>query len=244
MTAPASAAVTTAEAPARALTPAVRLALLAGPLLSMVDSSVVNVAIPDIGRELHRNLADVQWTVSGYLLALAATLPATSWLAKRLGTIRVYGASLAAFTLTSVLCAFASNVPMLVAGRVLQGVSAAPLVPLSMNLFFGSASDRRMPATAGMVLALLSTGLVLALYGASKAPEHGWLASAAGPFWIAGLALVSGYVAWARRRDHPAVDLGLLRRPQPALAVWLCMLASVAGAPGRRVAWVLPVFNG
>jgi len=270
---------------------AATLALLAGPLLSMVDSNVVNVAIPDIARELHGSLPAVQWTVSGYLLALAATLPATSYLGKRLGTVRVYAVSLAAFTLTSVLCALAQNVPELVAGRVLQGVAAAPLVPLSMSLVFGrgTAAVRRVPVSAGIVLflgpalgptvggllisawswpaiffinapiglaalaalpllrrrgitdtpdrsarfdpfglLLLSAGLAAASYGATEGPTHGWWAPRSWPFWSGGLLLIIGYLWWARGREHPAVDLRLLRRAQSALAVWLCTITAVA----------------
>src|SRR5262249_26497261 len=129
------------QAPVR-LSPLVLLALLAGPLLSMVDGNVVNVAIPDIVREMRAPLASVQWVVSGYLLTLAATLPATSWLAKRSGTTRVYAASLAAFTAASLACSLAVTVPELVAFRVAQGVAAAPLVPLAMNLIFSEGTDR------------------------------------------------------------------------------------------------------
>jgi EmrB/QacA subfamily drug resistance transporter len=132
------------------------LALLAGPLLSMIDSSVVNVAVPDLARSLHASLTSVQWTVSGYLLALAAVLPATSYLARRFGTVRVYGISLAAFTIASVLCALAGNVGELVAARALQGAAGAPLVPLSMSLALGPGGGRRggIPASAGVVLFL------------------------------------------------------------------------------------------
>jgi EmrB/QacA subfamily drug resistance transporter len=270
---------------------AATLALLAGPLLSMVDSNVVNVAIPDIARELHGSLPAVQWTVSGYLLALAATLPATSYLGKRLGTVRVYAASLAAFTLTSVLCAFAENVPELVTGRILQGIAAAPLVPLSMSLVFGrgKAGTDQVPVSAGIVLflgpalgptvggllisawswpaiflinapigvaallalpmlrqrgitdrpdhtarfdpfglVLLSAGLAGASYGATEGPTHGWWSRWSLPFWSAGLLLLIGYLWWARGREHPAVDLRLLRRAQSALAVWLCTITAVA----------------
>ncbi|GIH13309.1 DHA2 family efflux MFS transporter permease subunit [Rugosimonospora africana] len=266
---------------------AATLALLAGPLLSMVDSNVVNVAIPDITRELHGSLTSVQWTVSGYLLALAATLPATSFLAKRLGTVRVYAVSLAGFTLASVLCAFAQNIPELVAARAAQGVAAAPLVPLSMSLTLGRRD--KIPTSAGIVLflgpalgptvggllvaawswpaiflvnapiglaalaalpvlrrrgivderdpaarfdpaglLLLSGGLVLAIYGAGEGPTHGWGSARSWPFWCAGVLLLCGYGWWARGREHPAVDLRLLRRAQSALAVWLCTITSVA----------------
>ncbi|MBO0870815.1 MAG: DHA2 family efflux MFS transporter permease subunit, partial [Micromonosporaceae bacterium] len=270
--------------------PLALFALLAGSLLSMIDSSVVNVAIPDIARALHGSLAAVQWTVSGYLLALGAALPASAYLGKRFGTIRVYGASLAAFTLASVACAFAQNVPELVACRAVQGLVAAPLVPLSMNLLFGQAGagEGDFPVSAGVVfflgpalgptvggilvstwswpaiflvnapigaaallalpglrrdgftdevdraarfdpvgLVLLSAGLVLVLYGTSEGPQHGWWSARSVPFWSAGLLLLIGYLRWARR-EHPAVDLRLLRQARSALAIWLCLLTSVA----------------
>src|SRR5262245_47650691 len=114
------------------LTPAALFVLMAGSLLSMIDSNVVSVAIPDIAATLSGSLTSVQWTVSGYLLALPAALPASSFLARRFGTIRIYGISLAAFTLASLACALAHNVPELVAARAAQGMAAAPLVPLSM----------------------------------------------------------------------------------------------------------------
>src|SRR6266700_730446 len=66
--------------------PLVQYALLAGPLLSMLDSSIVNVAVEPIARELHASLTVVQWTVSGYLLALARHLAGTAYLARRFGT--------------------------------------------------------------------------------------------------------------------------------------------------------------
>ncbi len=273
------------------LPPLALFVLLSGSLLSMIDGSVVNVAIPDIARELHASLGSVQWTVSGYLLALAATLPATSFLAKRFGTIRAYTASLAAFTVASVACAFAGTAGQLIAFRVVQGIAAAPLVPLSMNLLFGQAGagSRRFPVAAGIALflgpalgpsvggllvtawswpaiflvnapigavallaapslrragfvdevdrsapfdapglVLLSAGLVLAIYGASEGPAHGWWSARSGPFWSVGVALLLGYVLWARRRPRPAVDLRLLRRAQSALALWLCVVTSVA----------------
>ena len=86
-------------------------ALLAGPLLSMLDSSVVNVAVEPIARQLHASLTTVQWTVSGYLLALGAGLAATAYLARRFGTLPVYRASVVAFTAASALCAPAPAPP-------------------------------------------------------------------------------------------------------------------------------------
>jgi EmrB/QacA subfamily drug resistance transporter len=128
--------------------------LLSGSFLSMIDSSVVNVAVPDISQQLAAPLTTVQWTVSGYLLALAATLPATAYLGRRFGTVRVYAWSLAAFTVASALCAVAPTATALIAARAVQGVAAAPLVPLSMNLLFGRGDTKDLPTSAGLVLFL------------------------------------------------------------------------------------------
>jgi EmrB/QacA subfamily drug resistance transporter len=140
--------------------PLVQYALLAGPLLSMLDSSIVNVAVEPIARELHAGLATVQWTVSGYLLALGAGLAGTAYLARRFGTLPVYRVSVAAFTIASGLCALAPDAALLVAARVIQGLVAAPLVPLAMSMLLGRGPEgggngsRSISPLAGMMLFL------------------------------------------------------------------------------------------
>jgi len=136
------------------LGPPAQYALLAGPLLSMLDSSVVNVAVEPIARELHAGLATVQWTVSGYLLALGAGLAGTAYLARRFGTLPVYRASVIAFTVTSALCALAPDAPVLVAARAAQGLVAAPLVPLAMSMLLGGRGARSISPLAGIMLFL------------------------------------------------------------------------------------------
>ena len=105
--------------------PLVQYALLAGPLLSMLDSSIVNVAVEPIARELHASLTVVQWTVSGYLLALGAGLAGTAFLARRFGTLPVYRASVIAFTAASALCALAPVAALHSAGLVLAAIATA-----------------------------------------------------------------------------------------------------------------------
>ena len=141
---------------ARRAGPLVQYALLAGPLLSMLDSSIVNVAVEPIARELHASLTVVQWTVSGYLLALGAGLAATAYLARRFGTLPVYRASVIAFTVASALCALAPGAGMLVGARILQGLVAAPLVPLAMSMLLGrdTAGARAISPVAGILLFL------------------------------------------------------------------------------------------
>src|SRR5258708_16962471 len=134
----------------------VLLGLLAGPFMSMIDSSVVNVALAVIARSFKTDLATAQWVISGYLLALAFGLPASAFLAKRYGTRRIYLVSMAGFTLSSLACAFAPPLRVLIATRVLQGFCGAPLVPLAMNVLLGpnGRARRGIPPVAGGLLFL------------------------------------------------------------------------------------------
>jgi MFS family permease len=141
--------------PGGRLGPVVQFALIAGPLLSMLDSSVVNVASVPIARALHTGLGSVQWTVSGYLPALGAGLAATASLARRFGTLAVYRTSIVGFTAASAGCAFAPGINSLIAARAVQGLRATPLVPLAMSMLLGRDVARRaMSPTAGMPLFL------------------------------------------------------------------------------------------
>jgi EmrB/QacA subfamily drug resistance transporter len=134
--------------------------LLAGPFLSMVDSNIVNVALPDIATQLHTTLGAAQWVISGYLLALAAGLAASAYLAKRFGTRRIYLASLIGFTAASAACALAPTIGWLIALRAVQGFLGAPLVPLAMNMILGGNQTQReemaqgFPPAAGILLFL------------------------------------------------------------------------------------------
>jgi EmrB/QacA subfamily drug resistance transporter len=270
------------------LTAMTQAGLLAGPFLSMLDSNIVNVALPDIALQLHSSLETAQWIVSGYLLALAAVLAASAYLARRFGTSRVYLASLLGFTLASALCALAPNMSLLIAARALQGALGAPLVPLAMGMLLGQGgAARQISPAAGIVLflapaigptvgglllhvggwpliflinipfgllgafsiwrlvrrtmaehqshthfdvvglLLLAGGLVLAIYGATQGAQFGWTTLSSWPYLVSGFCLLALYVIWASRHAHPAVDLKLLRHPQPALAVGLSALVAI-----------------
>jgi EmrB/QacA subfamily drug resistance transporter len=155
MTATTSGGRPTAPAGAARLPTRLQLAFLAGPMLSMIDSSVVNVAVPVIVRGLHTTLGTAAWAVSGYLLGLACGLAVTPWLARRFGTLPAYGAAMIAFTLASAACALVPTVGLLIAARVVQGLVGAPMVPLAMSLILDperGGGARSMPASAGIVL--------------------------------------------------------------------------------------------
>ncbi|WP_421734602.1 DHA2 family efflux MFS transporter permease subunit [Cellulomonas sp.] len=137
-----------------------RFGLLVGPVLSMLDSSIVNVAVPDIAHELAAGLDAVQWVVSGYLLSLAVGLALTAYASRRLGTMRVYVVSMVLFVAVSALCALAPTVDVLIASRVLQGFVGAPLVPLALSILLGKdgvGGSGKIPLSAALVLFLAPT---------------------------------------------------------------------------------------
>src|SRR5277367_193530 len=80
-----------------------------GAVMSVLDTTIVNVALDSLGHDLHAALSEIQWVVTGYLLSLAAVIPVSGWAARRIGAKRVFIASLILFTLGSVLCGLATS---------------------------------------------------------------------------------------------------------------------------------------
>ncbi len=110
------------------------LALLSGLALVVIDGAIANVALPALAQQLHGTVAHAVWVVTGYQLAVVmCLLPATA-LGERFGHRRVFTAGLAAFVAGSAWCAAASSLDALIAGRLLQGIGGAAVMPLSLAL--------------------------------------------------------------------------------------------------------------
>ena len=98
--------------------------------MEQLDSTIVNTAVPAIAASLHVAPLSLKAAVTSYILSLAVCIPVSGWIADRYGTRRVFGTAVALFTLSSVLCGLALNVPMLVAARIVQGMGAAMMMPV------------------------------------------------------------------------------------------------------------------
>jgi EmrB/QacA subfamily drug resistance transporter len=123
------------------------LATVLGSGMAFLDGTVVNVALPAIGRDLHSGLSGLQWTLDAYLLTLGALLLLGGALGDRYGRRRVYEVGLVAFSSASALCGLAPNLGALVVARAVQGVGGALLVPGSLALLSASfAPEDRGPA--------------------------------------------------------------------------------------------------
>jgi EmrB/QacA subfamily drug resistance transporter len=131
--------------PLRLGTAAGRGALAASALASgmaFLDTTVVNVALPHLGRDLHATVGGLQWTVTGYVLTLASFVLLGGALGDRYGRRRVFLLGVAWFTLASVLCGLSPTIGVLVAARALQGCGAALLTPGSLALVQSSFDER------------------------------------------------------------------------------------------------------
>jgi EmrB/QacA subfamily drug resistance transporter len=219
------------------LPPLARFALIAGPMIYMVDSSVVNVAVPAIARDLSSPVTTVQWTVSGYLLTTAAGLAASAWLARRFGTLRAYAVSMVGFTLASVACAFAPTVQVLITTRCLQGLLGAQLVPLSLGMLLGrSGAMRHMPASIGMIFFVapaLGPAVGGVLVGTLGWPSVFWINAPIGMLAVAGL----------RSRGLSALGLGgsrdaRLDLPGLSLLATALMTATFGASEGAERGWL------
>ncbi|MFF4345043.1 DHA2 family efflux MFS transporter permease subunit [Kitasatospora sp. NPDC001540] len=130
--APEQAAPASAEAPSKAALLTMVIAM-AGGFIALLDTTIVNVSMQETTARFG-GLNQVQWVVTAYLLALAAVMPATGWLATRFGTKRVFVAAVALFALGSAGCAAAQSLDQLVAARGLSGAAAGVLTPVSTIL--------------------------------------------------------------------------------------------------------------
>jgi EmrB/QacA subfamily drug resistance transporter len=126
--------VTYASAPGRW----VLLATVLGSAMASLDATVVNVALPVIGRDLHAGVSGLQWIVTGYMLTLAALLLMGGSLGDHLGRRRVFVAGVVWFAVASVLCALAPTLAVLLIARALQGVGGALLTPGSLAIIQAS----------------------------------------------------------------------------------------------------------
>jgi EmrB/QacA subfamily drug resistance transporter len=98
--------------------------------MEQLDSTIVNTAVPAMAASLHVTPLSLKAVVASYILALAVCIPISGWMADRFGTRRVFGSAVALFTVSSVLCGLALNLPMLVGARVAQGIGAAMMMPV------------------------------------------------------------------------------------------------------------------
>ena len=195
--------------------------VMLGAVMSILDTTVVNVAIDQLAIDFNASLTTIQWVVTGYTLALAAVIPVTGWAADRFGTKRIYLWSLVLFMLGSVLCRAWPGAPgSLIVFRVLQGIGGGMIMPAVMTIMTKKAGPHRM----GRVMGILGVPMLVApILGPILG---GWLVDDVSWRWIFFINVPIGIVAFV-------LALIVLDRdqPQPAHRLdWLGMAPALARA--------------
>jgi DHA2 family multidrug resistance protein len=195
------------------------IALSLATFMNVLDSSIANVSIPAIAGDMGVSPGQGTWVITSFGVANAIAVPLTGWLTQRFGQVRLFVASVILFVLASLLCGIAPNIESLIAFRVLQGLVAGPMIPLSQTLLLASYP----PALAGMAMAMWGmTTLVAPVMGPLLG---GWITDNMSWPWIFYInvpvgALAAG-VTWKLYRSR---DPGPRRVPLDTVGLGLLIL--------------------
>jgi len=166
--------------------------VLVGSLAVLFDTTIVAVGLRTLATDLHASVAAIQWVTTGYLLALAVTVPITGWAQRVFGSKRLWIFALALFLIGSILSSLAWSAGSLIAFRVIQGVGGGIMLPLTATLVVQAAGGKNLgkimsvislPAVLGPILGPVLGGLIL------QHLHWSWIFWVNVPFGVAGVAL-------------------------------------------------------
>jgi DHA2 family multidrug resistance protein len=167
----------------------IALAVMLATFMVVLDSSIANVALPHIAGTLSASTDESTWVLTSYLVSNAIMLPASGWIARRIGRKRLLILSILAFTGASMLCGLAIGMPMLIAARVLQGVGGGGMQPLAQSILLESFP----PEKHGTAMAAFGVGIVVApVIGPTLG---GWITDSYSWRWIFYINLPVGLLA-------------------------------------------------
>ena len=196
--------------------------VLLGAVMSILDTTVVNVAIDHLAVAFNASLTTIQWVITGYTLALAAVIPVSGWAADRFGTKRIYMTSLVLFTLGSVAAGLSWSAESMIVFRVLQGIGGGLIMPTVMTIMTRKAGPHRM----GRVMGVLGVPMLIApIMGPILG---GWLVADVSWRWIFFINVPIGVIAFI-------LALIVLDRDQPQPAHRLDWLGMLLLSPGLAV---------
>ncbi|MEM9038071.1 MAG: DHA2 family efflux MFS transporter permease subunit [Actinomycetota bacterium] len=182
----------------------VMVVYIAGLVMTIIDGTVVNVALPTLSDEFDVPSTDIEWIAIAYLLSLAAVIPVAGWLGDRFGTKRMFVVSLAVFVGASLLCGLAQDLPQLLAFRVIQGVGGGLITPIgSAMLFRAFPLSERSTASVGVLSVAVVAPAVGPVLGGVIVDNISWrwIFLVNIPVGIVALALA---IAWLREETQDA----------------------------------------
>src|SRR3954451_2217252 len=209
-----------------------------GTIMSILDTTIVNVAIETLGRQLHSSLSSIQWVATGYLLALATVVPLTGWAMERFGGKRMWMISVTLFLAGSTLCGLAWSTESLVVFRVLQGFGGGMILPIGQAILAQAAGPQRMgrvmsvigvPTLLGPILGPVIGGLIVDHF------SWRWIFFVNLPVGVVALALAARILPASRRDTRSPLDVVGLALLSPGLVLIVYGLSEF-GTQGR-LAW-------
>lgn len=221
-------------------TPLILLALCLGQFMIQLDLTIVNVALPSIGRDLGGSVTGLQWVVDGYSLALASLLLLGGRLGDRSGHKRVYLAGLVIFSVGSILCAWSPSIGWLIGFRVLQGAGAAIELPATLAILTHTFTEPRERAQAvGIWTGAAGSSLVIGpLLGGGLIAVFGWRAV----FLVnVPIAVAIGAVTLWTVRETVEPDAGTLDTPGALLGTATLALSAGGAIEGGREGFGRPL---
>ncbi len=146
-----------------------------GIFMNILDTTITNVSIPTISGYMGVSPDQGTWVITSFAVSLAIILPLTGWLAKQLGEVRLFVYSTLLFTFASILCGLATSFPMLITFRVIQGLFAGPMIPLSQSLLLANyPSDKKAVATALWAMVAVSAPVLGPILGGYITDNYSW----------------------------------------------------------------------
>ncbi|MDL4818342.1 MDR family MFS transporter [Actinomadura opuntiae] len=244
MTAPSRAPAPAAAAPDR-LEPALlktSFVLVLGPILALLDTTIVGVGLDAVARDFHSPIATLQWVSAGYLLAISMVMPLAGWASDRFGARTMWMASVALFVAGSALCGLAWSAGSLIAFRVLQGVGGGLIQPIGQSIVVRAAGPKRLGRVIGLTVLPLTFAPVLGPVLGGLIVERldwRWMFLVNVPLGLATLLLAARYVpAFAGGRSS-RLDVRGLALLSPGLAAVVYGFSEAGGAGGLAAARVL-----
>ncbi|GAB99691.1 putative drug resistance transporter [Gordonia namibiensis NBRC 108229] len=168
-------------------------ALVLGVFTTLLDTTIVNIAIEHLRAAFDASIAQTQWVATAYLLLYVAVIPISGWASERFGARNVWAFSVAVFLAGSIFCGLATSLPMLIGFRAVQGIGGGMLIPLSFSILTRAAGPERigkamvaiaLPAQLAPVLGSVLGGLILQYW------SWHWMFFINIPVCVAALALV------------------------------------------------------